>query len=160
MVIKCWILRKISAMQLTIILTASAVLLTSFIAWILHKASLARGLATLQSRVQLLELSNDQVLKEKLKAIDEKDQFRDRASRAETRASELEKHFLEKIQSQKQDLEQIGEKFRAEFKNLAQGILEDKSQKFTLQNEAQIKAILDPLKNQLGEFKQKVEQTY
>lgn len=66
----------------------------------------------------------------------------------------------EKLLTQKQDLEELGEKFRFEFKNLAQGILDEKSQKFTETNEKNIKAILDPLKTEIGQFKQKVEETY
>ncbi|HLP38205.1 DNA recombination protein RmuC [Lacibacter sp.] len=66
----------------------------------------------------------------------------------------------EKLHTQKQDLEALGEKFRFEFKNLAQGILDEKSQKFTEANEKNIKAILDPLKTEIGQFKQKVEETY
>ncbi|QNA46461.1 DNA recombination protein RmuC [Lacibacter sediminis] len=66
----------------------------------------------------------------------------------------------EKLETQKQDVEQLGEKFRFEFKNLAQGILDEKTQKFTEANEKNMKAILDPLKSEIVGFKQKVEETY
>jgi DNA recombination protein RmuC len=70
------------------------------------------------------------------------------------------KNSLEKLASQKEELNQIGEAFKFEFRNLAQNILEEKTQKFTEVNEAKMKAILDPLKNDIGIFKQKVEDTY
>ncbi|MEO7766085.1 MAG: DNA recombination protein RmuC, partial [Ferruginibacter sp.] len=61
---------------------------------------------------------------------------------------------------QKLELEAIGEKFRFEFRNLAQGILEEKTAKFTELNEEKMKAILDPLKIELVDFKKKVDDTY
>ena len=66
----------------------------------------------------------------------------------------------EKLATQKGEMEDLGNHFRYEFKHLAQTILEEKSQRFTELNEEKIDAILSPLKLQLGEFKQKVEETY
>ena len=66
----------------------------------------------------------------------------------------------QKLANQKEELNHIGEKFRFEFRNLAQSILEEKSEKFTQVNEEKIKAILDPLKTEIGIFKLKVEETY
>ncbi len=66
----------------------------------------------------------------------------------------------EKLASQKEELETIGEKFRFEFRNLAQGILDEKTSKFTQVNEEKMKAILDPLKIELVDFKKKVDDTY
>lgn len=147
-------------MEQILLALGGGVLITSIIAWILHNASLGKHLASLNGRIQLQENSITQYEKEKRQALDERDDFLGRATKAEGRNEELEKQFIEKLAGQKQELENIGEKFRAEFRNLAQGILEEKSEKFTQLNEIKIKAILDPLKNQLGEFKQKVEETY
>lgn len=66
----------------------------------------------------------------------------------------------EKLSNQKEELESIGEKFRFEFRNLAQGILDEKTAKFTQVNEEKMKAILDPLKTELVDFKKKVDDTY
>ena len=66
----------------------------------------------------------------------------------------------EKLTGQKEELASIGEKFRFEFRNLAQGILEEKTSKFTLVNEEKMKAILEPLKSELIEFKKKIDDTY
>ena len=66
----------------------------------------------------------------------------------------------EKLLNQKEELESIGEKFRFEFRNLAQGILEEKTARFTQVNEEKMKAILDPLKTELVDFKKKVDDTY
>ena len=66
----------------------------------------------------------------------------------------------DKLTGQKEELESISEKFRFEFKNLAQGILEEKTSKFTLVNEENMRAILNPLKSELLEFKKKIDDTY
>ncbi len=66
----------------------------------------------------------------------------------------------EKLELQKAELEMIGSQFTHQFKNLAQEILDEKSAKFTALNEEKMNALITPLKAQLGEFKQKVEETY
>src|SRR4051812_37545490 len=66
----------------------------------------------------------------------------------------------EKLLLQKSEIEELGDHFRYEFKHLAQSILEEKTQRFTELNEEKMNAVLAPLKAQLGEFKQKVEETY
>lgn len=76
------------------------------------------------------------------------------------KAEEAYRNVNEKLVAQKEELNQIGDKFKAEFKVLAQSILDEKSAKFTEVNEQKITAILTPLKTQLTDFKQKVEETY
>ncbi len=57
-------------------------------------------------------------------------------------------------------IEELGEKYTTQFKVLANEILEDKSKRFTEENQKNIKQILDPLGIDLREFKKKVEETY
>ncbi len=66
----------------------------------------------------------------------------------------------EKNNTIKKEIEDLGEKYTAQFKNLANEILEDKSKRFTAENEKNIKLILDPLNNDIKEFKKRVEETY
>ena len=66
----------------------------------------------------------------------------------------------EKNNTIKQEIEEIGEKYTAQFKNLANEILEDKSKRFTEENQKNIKLILEPLNNDIKDFKKKVEETY
>ncbi|WP_136481870.1 DNA recombination protein RmuC [Cognatitamlana onchidii] len=58
---------------------------------------------------------------------------------------------------QKQEVEQLQEKFTKEFENLANKILEEKSNKFTEQNRENIKNILSPLQEKIQGFEKKVE---
>lgn len=73
---------------------------------------------------------------------------------------EQNKSLSEKFEQHKLDLEHIQLKFTDQFKVLADQILEEKSTKFTKQNETNIRQILDPLGERLNEFKRKVEDTY
>ena len=66
----------------------------------------------------------------------------------------------EKIEFQKQETEKLGEKFSAEFKNLANDIFEEKTQKFTNLNEEKLSGILNPLKEKIVNFEKKVEENY
>jgi len=77
-----------------------------------------------------------------------------------TSAQEQNKHLIEKLETQKQELEDIGQKFAKEFQLLADNIFEQKSKKFTEQNQVNMKSILEPLGKNIEEFKKKVEETY
>jgi DNA recombination protein RmuC len=60
---------------------------------------------------------------------------------------------------QKQEVEKLQEKFTKEFENLANKILDEKSNKFTEQNQKNIKQILSPLQEKIQLFEKKVEAT-
>ena len=66
----------------------------------------------------------------------------------------------EKLTEQKAELEKFQERFRTEFKNLANEILEEKSKKFTEQNRTRLEEILKPLGEKIREFEKKVDETY
>jgi DNA recombination protein RmuC len=100
------------------------------------------------------------VLEDMQRAFEKLQQQYQEAIRQNSQLEQQVKHAQQRLEEQKTELEQIGEKFRTEFKVLAQDIMEDKSRRFTEVNEEKMKAILDPFKNQLGDFKKKVEETY
>ena len=89
-----------------------------------------------------LELANGELLKENIES------------------TESIKSLKEKLENQKKEVENIGDKFTNEFKVLADKILEEKSEKFTKQNQENLKLILDPLGENIKEFRTKVEETY
>ena len=66
----------------------------------------------------------------------------------------------EKLDNQQNDTLRLMEQFKLEFSELAQKILDDNSRKFSESNEQSIRQILEPLKTNITEFKQKVEDTY
>ncbi|NQT60112.1 MAG: DNA recombination protein RmuC [Bacteroidetes bacterium] len=66
----------------------------------------------------------------------------------------------DKLETQKTEIEELGKKFNLEFENIANKILETKSEKFTELNKFNIKTILEPLGNNIDEFKRTVNETY
>ena len=63
-------------------------------------------------------------------------------------------------QEQKQEVEKLQERFTKEFENLANKILEEKTNKFTEQNKENMKNILLPLQDKIHLFEKKVEDTH
>ncbi len=66
----------------------------------------------------------------------------------------------EKLAVQKSDLKDLQNRFQTEFENVANRLLEEKSQRFSLQNQQQIGDILNPLKEKIREFEQSVERKF
>ena len=77
-------------------------------------------------------------------------------SRQETLLQEESNHHLEKLKV----LENAKAQMTAEFKNLANEILEQKSKAFTESNKKNIESILTPLNEKIQGFEKKVEETY
>lgn len=68
--------------------------------------------------------------------------------------------LAEKLAAQKEDLEKLNEKFSKEFENIANRILDEKTEKFTNTNKSNIETLLKPLGENLDKFKAKVEEVY
>ena len=69
-------------------------------------------------------------------------------------------NLWERNKEQKEEVEKLQEKFTIEFENLANKILEEKSNKFTEQNKENMKNILTPLQDKIQLFEKKVEDTH
>ena len=69
-------------------------------------------------------------------------------------------NLLERNKEQKHEVEQLQEKFTKEFENLANKILEEKTNKFTEQNKENMKNILNPLQEKIQLFEKKVDDTH
>lgn len=69
-------------------------------------------------------------------------------------------NLWERNKEQKEEVEKLQEKFTKEFENLANKILDEKSNKFTEQNKENMKNILSPLQDKIHLFEKKVEDTH
>lgn len=74
----------------------------------------------------------------------------------QTRLHEQMKHADEKIKL----LQSAELQLKTQFENLANRIFEERSKKFTEQNKTSIDHIVNPLKEQLGDFKKRIETVY
>lgn len=136
----------------TIILVAAAFLTGYFIAYFAGKSK--------ESRLEERNRNLDTLLlthSEKLNAETE------RANTAEKQLAILHAefdHLKERLTEQKREIETLHHQFRSEFKNLANEILEEKSKKFTEQNQEKLEQILKPLGVKITEFQKKVEDAH
>ena len=69
-------------------------------------------------------------------------------------------NLLDRMREQRMETEELREKFTKEFENLANKILEEKSNKFTEQNRENMKNILSPLQEKIQLFEKKVDDTH
>lgn len=93
----------------------------------------------------------------------ERQQMQQRAEQLHSRLAEAEARLAEERKNSEEKLALLHdakERLSTEFQNLAQKIFEEKSEKFTAQNRANLDSVLSPLRQQLGDFKQKVEDVY
>jgi len=90
------------------------------------------------------------------KAQQENIQLQTRMAELETRIEDERRNAAEKLSL----LQEAREQLKLEFQNVANKIFEDKSQKFTEQNRENIEGVLKPMREQLLDFKKKVEDVY
>jgi len=75
------------------------------------------------------------------------------------KVSELE-HLKVKLSENKEEVENLQERFTKEFKLLANEILESNSSKITKQNKENLESILNPLHEKIKTFERKVDDTH
>ncbi len=138
--------------------------------WLLGKAGVQSVREEQRTAVQALE-SERSALAERARQLEQQlqegrsRQEQDRQQQLElngklSEAVTLNRNLQEKLQSQKAELEALQDRFTKEFENLANRILEEKSQKFVEQNRNNLDVILNPLKEKIRDFEQKVDQAY
>ncbi|MGI9546568.1 MAG: DNA recombination protein RmuC [Flavobacteriaceae bacterium] len=110
----------------------------------------------LSQRLQQLEQQIEFEKKEKDQLRSDKELLGHRLTRYEVDMENLK----ERNEEQKTEINKIQEKFTKEFENLANKILEEKSNKFTKQNKENLENILNPLKEKIKTFEDKVEKTH
>ena len=66
--------------------------------------------------------------------------------------------MMEKLESQKTEITALHKQFNLEFEQIANRILEEKSERFTRLNRENINTILKPLEENIARFRHKVEE--
>ncbi len=92
--------------------------------------------------------------------INEKDSTILELNRVVAKTTADYKNLDEKYQTKLEEITRAEEKLQTAFKNLANDILEEKTQKFTDQNKTKLDEILKPLGEKIKEFQKKVEDNY
>jgi DNA recombination protein RmuC len=119
--------------------------------------------STLKGELTLTTMQRDgvEILNEKLEEKLETAKLE--ITSLEKRNTELETRLSEQTANLKEQIELLNtskEQMKLEFENLAQKIFEEKGKTFTEQNKANLDLILNPFKQQITDFKAKVEEVY
>ena len=69
-------------------------------------------------------------------------------------------NLLEKLNSQKQEIDDLQKRLTTEFENIAAKILKERSDEFSASNHKNLSEILNPLKEKIQLFEKKVDETY
>ena len=109
----------------------------------------------LSQTISQLEASVDKIENEREDIRREKDVLHTELTRRNTEFENLQQLNLKRDQ----ELETRQEQLRKDFELLANRILDEKSEKFTLQNKENIKNILNPLQEKIKTFEEKVDLT-
>ncbi len=121
-----------------------------------EKSNLDGQLTSQTNQLTELKISFQDLQIEKQKIQTEKEEFAILLAKKENDFDNL----LERNKEQKQEVNELQQKFTKEFENLANKILEEKTQKFTEQNKENLKNILSPLQDKIQHFEKKVEDTH
>ncbi|MGF1926147.1 MAG: DNA recombination protein RmuC, partial [Bacteroidia bacterium] len=100
---------------------------------------------------------------EKEKLADELADLRERFSEERGKLIQTEAQLSahrDKLAEQQKNLEDLQQKFTLEFSLVANKILDEKTAKFTLQNQNNLETILTPLKANIKAFEEKVDKVY
>ncbi|NVJ88235.1 MAG: DNA recombination protein RmuC [Flavobacteriaceae bacterium] len=128
-----------------------------------EKLNLEKEKASLEERVNLLqqtsEIAENNFI-EKEKELKEQQKEKENLIVSNTNKISEINQLKEKLSENKSEIEKLQEKFTKEFENLANKILEEKSNKFTEQNKENLKGILNPLQEKIKTFEDKVEKTH
>jgi len=126
--------------------------------------------ATDDSHLVLLELKEHEhekalnwLKEEKLKTEDELNDLRLNYMNERSKLIKAEEALLsqrEKQAEQEKYIAELQERFKMEFENIANKILDAKTEKFTLHNKNNMDAILNPLKENIKAFEVKVDKVY
>jgi len=146
-----------------IVIFIVALLIGAFIGKLLTKVSSEKERSSLQERNAILsetKITAEKTISELQLEYRQLQSEKEDIIRVNIQQDAAIKGLNEKLDSQKEELENIQEKFTKEFENLANKILDEKSTKFTEQNKENIKHILNPLQEKIKLFEDKVDKTH
>ena len=123
---------------------------------VLEKSAITSELATSRSMQQHLEKQIEES-QNQLRSLREDLRIKS----ADIGKLQAEKEgLLERMKSHQSELTDLKEQFKKDFENLANRIFEEKTEKFTIQNKLSLDRVIEPLKERIKEFQEKVETTH
>ncbi len=152
---------------LPIVYIALGVLIGTVVTWLWLKAHRSSGdeqqLATLVAQLQAEQQVSSKLEQQLIESRQESQNWQEQTSKLKADIAKLETQLNEERKQSSEKLKLLDQakgQLTSEFQNLANKILEEKSLKFTEQNKKNIDQVLNPLREQLGDFRRKVEDVY
>ena len=149
------------------------IMLGGLIVWLLLRKQISAAADESSEKQQALAVEVERVQQKDFRLDELKRELERSNAKNQTLQSDLEQYkvnlaelntTLQEERKQTEEklalLQQAEKKMTDAFENLSNRILEEKSKKFTDQNKLHIGEILNPLREQLGDFKKKVEDVY
>lgn len=122
-------------------------------------ATLATATAEKNAGARSLIEKNNELVRLKEEQASERE-HQQRTAQQLARVEADNRSLEEKISTQALEMEKLNQRFLTEFENVANKILENKTDKFTQLNKANLNAILEPLGKTISEFKEQVSTVY
>jgi DNA recombination protein RmuC len=142
-----------------VLIFVGGIVVGGIIAWLFAKAKLQARQGLSMSEVESKYVSKELYSDAKRELYEQQQKILQLSNRVAAQ-DQLIAGYQEKLQNQKEELNTLQDKFRIEFKNLANELLEEKSRKFTALNEEKIGLLLNPLKEKITDFRARLEETY
>jgi DNA recombination protein RmuC len=119
--------------------------------------------ALLELKEQEHQKSLNWLKEEKQKLDDELNDLRSTFMTERSKSIKAEENLIAQQQKhleQEKYIDELQQRFKLEFENIANKVLDEKTDKFTLQNRASLDIILNPLKENIKAFEEKVDKVY
>lgn len=114
-----------------------------------------------QNKAQIQKIAEQQELNEKQNSeIKDLQNDKNQLIGLKSQLAAQNESLQQLLDSQKEEIVKIQEEAKLQFENLANKILEEKTLKFTEQNQQNLKNILNPLQEKITDFEKKVENTH
>lgn len=123
------------------------------IGWLLQQVRQGGGIQSLQDRLNDRESS----LREQSDLLSMERRMRSQAQAELAAERERSNNLQVRMAEHKRELDELQQRFTKEFKLVADQLLEEKSRRFSEQNKEQLGELLNPLRERIKEFEQKVE---
>ncbi|MFM9839288.1 MAG: DNA recombination protein RmuC [Cyclobacteriaceae bacterium] len=140
-----------------------ALIVGSLIGWLISKSSLMGSLQDAKTRLLVEQEKNKAFIdqsNEQKKILDQEREKMLELTNSLAAAEADYRNLEEKLEERKEEAQDLQKKFTDQFKNLANEIFEEKTQKFTDQNKSNIFDLLKPLGEKIVEFEKRVEETH
>lgn len=118
--------------------------------------SLEADVRNLKDRIEEIKLENSTLSNRLEDIVNERENLNIELTQVKSENNNLNTRLTE----EKAQLEELNQKFHKEFENLANKILEEKSEKFATQNKESLAVLLNPLQEKIKGFEKRVEDTH